>query len=88
MNDFFFRRESLKQTITGDKIGREKSKKSGTFLCAKKNTKKKKKKGPYSSNYNDGGYPIYHTSGDGEFLVLLVECLFHETHSRTFKNQD
>lgn len=58
----------MKQTITSDKIGKEKSKKSGTFLCAKKNTKKKKKKAPYTANYNDGGYPIYHTtSADGEY---------------------
>lgn len=64
----FCRRESLKQTITGDKIGREKSKKAGTFLCAKKNPKKKKKKMPYNTNYNDGGYPIYHTtSADGKY---------------------
>lgn len=46
----------MKQTITGEKIGREKSKKSGAFLCAKKNPKKKKKKSPYNT---DGGYPIY-----------------------------
>lgn len=46
----------MKQTITGEKHTREKSKKSGgAFLCAKKNPKKKKKK-PYNT---DGGYPIY-----------------------------
>uniref|UniRef100_A0A1B6FIQ7 MAGUK p55 subfamily member 5 n=1 Tax=Cuerna arida TaxID=1464854 RepID=A0A1B6FIQ7_9HEMI len=66
---FQHQRESLKQTITGDKIGREKSKKAGTFLCAKKNPKKKKKKMPYSANYNDGGYPIYHTTSADEYEV-------------------
>ncbi|XP_024084505.1 MAGUK p55 subfamily member 5 isoform X2 [Cimex lectularius] len=51
-------REAMKQsTITGDKLNREKSKKAGTFLCAKKNTKKKKKK-----SYSDAGYPIYATN--------------------------
>ncbi|XP_054261878.1 protein PALS1-like isoform X2 [Macrosteles quadrilineatus] len=64
---FQHQRESLKQTITGDKIGREKSKKAGTFLCAKKTPKKKKKKMPYSTNYNDGGYPIYHTTSADEY---------------------
>jgi len=64
---FQHQRESLKQTITGDKIGREKSKKAGTFLCAKKNPKKKKKKMPYSANYNDGGYPIYHSTSADEY---------------------
>lgn len=59
----------MKQSITGDKIGREKSKKGGTFLCAKKNPKKKKKK-PYSTSYNDGGYPIYSTNAvDGSLHV-------------------
>ena len=63
----FSRRESMKQTIAGDKTTKEKSKKAGTFLCAKKNPKKKKKKAPYSVSYNDGGYPLYSTNTvDGE----------------------
>ncbi|XP_067011595.2 protein PALS1 isoform X2 [Anabrus simplex] len=55
---FQHQRESMKQTIAGDKLTREKTKKAGTLLCAKKNPKKKKKKLPY----NDGGYPLYATS--------------------------
>uniref|UniRef100_A0A1B6C910 MAGUK p55 subfamily member 5 n=1 Tax=Clastoptera arizonana TaxID=38151 RepID=A0A1B6C910_9HEMI len=64
---FQHQRESMKQTITGDKINKEKSKKSSTFLCAKKNPKKKKKK-PYVS-YNDGGYPIYSTNTVDDYEV-------------------
>lgn len=57
----------MKQTIAGDKTTKEKSKKAGTLLCAKKNPKKKKKKAPYNVAYNDGGYPLYATSTvDGE----------------------
>ena len=57
----------MKQTIAGDKTTKEKSKKAGTFLCAKKNPKKKKKKAPYSVSYNDGSYPLYSTNTvDGE----------------------
>ncbi|XP_066901223.1 protein PALS1 isoform X2 [Halyomorpha halys] len=56
---FQHQREAMKQSITGDKLSREKSKKAGTFLCAKKNTKKKKKK-----SYSDSGYPIYATNTD------------------------
>jgi MAGUK p55 subfamily protein 5 len=52
----------MKQTIAGDKTTKEKSKKAGTLLCAKKNPKKKKKKAPYNVAYNDGGYPLYATS--------------------------
>ncbi|GLH13025.1 MAGUK p55 subfamily member 5 [Gryllus bimaculatus] len=55
---FQHQRESMKQTIAGDRMTKEKSKKAGTLLCAKKNAKKKKKKMPY----NDGGYPFYATS--------------------------
>lgn len=65
---FQHQRETVKQSITGDKIGREKSKKGGTFLCAKKNPKKKKKK-PYSTSYNDGGYPIYSTNAVDDYEV-------------------
>ncbi|XP_039293760.1 MAGUK p55 subfamily member 5 isoform X2 [Nilaparvata lugens] len=68
---FQHQRESFKQSITGDKINREKSKKSGSgaFLCAKKNTKKKKKKSAYNSAYNDGGYPIYSSNTADEYEV-------------------
>jgi MAGUK p55 subfamily protein 5 len=63
----------MKQTIAGDKTTKEKSKKAGTLLCAKKNPKKKKKKAPYNVAYNDGGYPLYATSTvDGEHSNTLI----------------
>ncbi|XP_073982492.1 MAGUK p55 family member stardust isoform X2 [Rhodnius prolixus] len=54
---FQHQREAMKQSMTGEKLNREKTRKAGTFLCAKKNTKKKKKK-----SYSDSGYPIYATN--------------------------
>ncbi|XP_025406361.1 MAGUK p55 subfamily member 5 isoform X3 [Sipha flava] len=57
---FQHQREALKQTITGDKPGKDKPKKQNTFLCGKKNLKKRKKK----SLYQDGGYPIYSSNSD------------------------
>lgn len=72
----FSRRESMKQTIAGDKTTKEKSKKAGTFLCAKKNPRKKKKKAPYSVAYNDGGYPLYSTNTvDGECYWPISSCI-------------
>jgi hypothetical protein len=66
----------MKQTIAGDKTTKEKSKKAGTLLCAKKNPKKKKKKAPYNVAYNDGGYPLYATSTvDGEHYCHAVISL-------------
>nr|CAD7594114.1 unnamed protein product [Timema genevievae] len=65
---FQHQREVMKQTITGEKTTKEKSKKAGTLLCAKKNPKKKKKKAPYGS-YNDGGYPLYTTSTADDHVV-------------------
>ncbi|KAK7601156.1 hypothetical protein V9T40_008597 [Parthenolecanium corni] len=59
-------REALKQSIANDRIGKEKSRKAGTFLCARKNMKKKRKKSPYNS-YQDGGYPLYSSSSADEF---------------------
>lgn len=46
------RREAVKQQLLGETETREKSRK-GTLLCAK-SQKKKKKKIPYSSAFNDG----------------------------------
>lgn len=66
---FQHQRESMKQTIAGDKTTKEKSKKAGTFLCAKKNPKKKKKKAPYNVAYNDGSYPLYATSTVDDYDV-------------------
>lgn len=46
------RREAVKQSLLGETESREKSKR-GTLLCAKTH-KKKKKKVPYSTAFNDG----------------------------------
>lgn len=60
------RRESMKQTIAGDKSTVRGAKKSSTLLCARKNPKKKKR-GKFG-NFNDDGYPLYATSLiDGKF---------------------
>nr|CAD7265634.1 unnamed protein product [Timema shepardi] len=69
---FQHQREAMKQTITGEKTTKEKSKKAGTLLCAKKNPKKKKKKAPYGS-YNDGGYPLYTTSTADAYASSMSE---------------
>lgn len=70
---FFFlflisrRRESMKQTIAGDKSTVRGSKKSSTLLCARKNPKKKKRN-KFGANYNDDGYPHYATTAiDGRY---------------------
>nr|CAD7412657.1 unnamed protein product [Timema poppensis] len=77
---FQHQREAMKQTITGEKTTKEKSKKAGTLLCAKKNPKKKKKKAPYGS-YNDGGYPLYTTSTaddyDADEILTYEEVLLY-----------
>lgn len=73
----FSRREALKQTIAGERMSKEKSRKAGTFLCAKKNLKKKRKKSPYHT-YQDGGYPLYSSSNtDGNaFLLIFSSRIF------------
>jgi len=81
----------MKQTIAGDKTTKEKSKKAGTFLCAKKNPKKKKKKAPYSVAYNDGGYTLPSTNTvDGE-CCYLVNCVLYRPDvcvcARTFSGK-
>lgn len=61
------RRESMKQTIAGDKSTVRGSKKSSTLLCARKNPKKKKRN-KFGANYNDDGYPHYATTAiDGRY---------------------
>ncbi|XP_058792449.1 uncharacterized protein LOC131664960 isoform X3 [Phymastichus coffea] len=57
---FQHQRESMKQTIAGDKSTVRGTKKSSTLLCARKNPKKKKR-GKFG-NLNDDGYPLYATS--------------------------
>ena len=68
-----YRRESMKQTIAGDKSSLRGPKKSSTLLCARKN-QKKKKRGKFG--YNDDGYPLYATASiDGKlfFFFLLIK---------------
>lgn len=67
-NEFdLIRRESMKQTIAGDKSTVRGSKKSSTLLCARKNPKKKKRN-KFGANYNDDGYPHYATTAiDGRY---------------------
>ncbi len=84
---FFRRREALKQTIAGERMNKEKSRKAGTFLCAKKNLKKKRKKSPYHS-YQDGGYPLYSSSStDGNYgLESSVVKGVGQNFRRSFQN--
>ncbi|XP_033207535.1 MAGUK p55 subfamily member 5-A isoform X2 [Belonocnema kinseyi] len=58
---FQHQRESMKQTISGDKSTTRGSKKSSTLLCARKNPKKKKRN-KFGANFNDDGYPLYATT--------------------------
>ncbi|KYN31028.1 MAGUK p55 subfamily member 5 [Trachymyrmex septentrionalis] len=58
---FQHQRESMKQTIAGDKSTMRGSKKSSTLLCARKNPKKKKRN-KFGANFNDDGYPLYATT--------------------------
>ncbi|XP_046981287.1 protein PALS1-like [Schistocerca americana] len=85
---FQHQRETMKQTIAGDRLTKEgKSKKASTLLCAKKNPKKKKKK-PYGSSYTDGGYPLYASATDDyesdEILTYEEVALYYPrtTHRR------
>ncbi|XP_076167504.1 uncharacterized protein LOC143146776 isoform X2 [Ptiloglossa arizonensis] len=79
---FQHQRESMKQTIAGDKSTTVRgSKKSSTLLCAKKNTKKKKRN-KFGANYNDDGYPHYATTAiddyDSEEVLTYEEvALFY-----------
>lgn len=77
MCNFLFRREAVKQQLLGETSEtREKSKK-GTLLCAKSH-KKKKKKIPYSSAFNDGKLIQHYNQwpsalgNEGEMLYIYV----------------
>jgi hypothetical protein len=57
----------MKITLAGEVAARDKPRKGGTLLCAKKPPRKKKGKKATS----EAGYPLYSTSGaDGEYLCL------------------
>ncbi|XP_063538298.1 protein PALS1 isoform X5 [Cydia strobilella] len=60
---FQHQRESMKLTLAGEVAARDKPRKGGTLLCAKKPPRKKKGKKATS----EAGYPLYSTSaGEGE----------------------
>ncbi|XP_063894657.1 uncharacterized protein Sdt isoform X1 [Helicoverpa armigera] len=65
---FQHQRESMKLTLAGEVAARDKPRKGGTLLCAKKPPRKKKGKKATS----EAGYPIYSTSG-GDVRLNLPE---------------
>ncbi|XP_051164787.1 uncharacterized protein LOC127283756 isoform X2 [Leptopilina boulardi] len=77
---FQHQRESMKQTIAGDKSTVRGSKKSSTLLCARKNPKKKKRN-KFGSNFNDDGYPLYATTSiddyDSEEVLTYEEVALY-----------
>ncbi|XP_053608993.1 uncharacterized protein sdt isoform X1 [Plodia interpunctella] len=60
---FQHQRESMKMTLAGEVAARDKPRKGGTLLCAKKPPRKKKSKKATS----EAGYPLYSTSAGDEF---------------------
>ncbi|XP_068628567.1 protein PALS1 isoform X1 [Battus philenor] len=60
---FQHQRESMKLTLAGEVASRDKPRKGGTLLCAKKPPRKKKGKKATS----EAGYPLYSTSGADEY---------------------
>nr|XP_012229193.1 PREDICTED: LOW QUALITY PROTEIN: uncharacterized protein LOC105676121 [Linepithema humile] len=77
---FQHQRESMKQTIAGDKTTVRGSKKSSTLLCARKNPKKKKRN-KFGGNFNDDGYPLYATTAiddyDSEEVLTYEEVALY-----------
>ncbi|KAL0127649.1 hypothetical protein PUN28_003137 [Cardiocondyla obscurior] len=77
---FQHQRESMKQTIAGDKSTVRGSKKSSTLLCARKNPKKKKRN-KFGGNFNDDGYPLYATTAiddyDSEEVLTYEEVALY-----------
>ncbi|XP_018302479.1 MAGUK p55 subfamily member 5-A isoform X2 [Mycetomoellerius zeteki] len=77
---FQHQRESMKQTIAGDKSTMRGSKKSSTLLCARKNPKKKKRN-KFGANFNDDGYPLYATTAiddyDSEEVLTYEEVALY-----------
>ncbi|XP_024945781.1 MAGUK p55 subfamily member 5 isoform X2 [Cephus cinctus] len=77
---FQHQRESMKQTIAGDKSTVRGAKKSSTLLCARKNPKKKKRN-KFGSNFNDDGYPLYATTAiddyDSEEVLTYEEVALY-----------
>ncbi|EZA56262.1 MAGUK p55 subfamily member, partial [Ooceraea biroi] len=81
---FQHQRESMKQTIAGDKSTVRGSKKSSTLLCARKNPKKKKRN-KFGANFNDDGYPLYATTAiddyDSEEILTYEEVALYYPHA-------
>lgn len=77
---FQHQRESMKQTIAGDKSTVRGSKKSSTLLCARKNPKKKKRN-KFGTSLNDDGYPLYATTAiddyDSEEVLTYEEVALY-----------
>ncbi|KAG7207713.1 hypothetical protein KM043_009330 [Ampulex compressa] len=77
---FQHQRESMKQTMAGDKSTVRGSKKSSTLLCARKNPKKKKRN-KFGANFNDDGYPLYATTAiddyDSEEVLTYEEVALY-----------
>ncbi|XP_050663594.1 protein PALS1 isoform X2 [Leptidea sinapis] len=69
---FQHQRESMKLTLAGEVAARDKPRKGGTLLCAKKPPRKKKGKKATS----EAGYPLYSTAGADE--VEQEEILTYE----------
>ncbi|XP_045536926.1 protein PALS1 isoform X4 [Papilio machaon] len=60
---FQHQRESMKLTLAGEAAARDKPRKGGTLLCAKKPPRKKKAKKATS----EAGYPLYSTAAGEEY---------------------
>ncbi|XP_013136134.1 PREDICTED: MAGUK p55 subfamily member 5-like [Papilio polytes] len=60
---FQHQRESMKLTLAGEAAARDKPRKGGTLLCAKKPPRKKKTKKATS----EAGYPLYSTAAGEEY---------------------
>ncbi|XP_077295959.1 MAGUK p55 family member stardust isoform X3 [Arctopsyche grandis] len=60
---FQHQRESMKLTLAGEAQARDKPRKGGTLLCAKKPPRKKKTKKASS----EAGYPLYATTGPDDY---------------------
>ncbi|XP_037873057.1 protein PALS1 isoform X2 [Bombyx mori] len=65
---FQHQREAMKLTLAGEVAARDKPRKGGTLLCARKPPRKKKGKKATS----EAGYPLYSTSG-GDGMHLTVD---------------
>ncbi|CAF4857579.1 unnamed protein product [Pieris macdunnoughi] len=79
---FQHQRESMKLTLAGEVAARDKPRKGGTLLCAKKPPRKKKGKKATS----EAGYPVYSTSGGDEYeqeeILTFAAAVPHTSRPR------